>query len=226
LIIAPNGHYVYILLDQETPFYVGKGSGKRAFDHIQPANLAKDPNTFKQRKIQKMIREGRQIHYKFFKCVSDKEASLLEKQLIAGFGRRGIDDNGILTNRAEGGTGGNTMTPEQLKENGRKHSEWWNSLSETEKQEMKERAKEGKIRNGVYRKPSDWTLSLSNKKRMQQFNVKSRKQVEQLDEYGNILAKFESAHDASKATGASQGSISNVCLGRHQKAKGFRWRYC
>lgn len=225
MIIPPNGPYVYILLDQETPFYVGKGTGNRAFDHKRCVNDPKEPNVYKQRKIKKLLREGREIQYKFFECATDDHASLLEKQLIAGFGRRGIDENGILTNRAEGGTGGRTMTPQQLKENGRKHSEWWNSLSDEQKHEMKQRAKDGKVRNGVYRKPSDWTLSEANKTRMQQFNIKSRKRVEQLDDDGNVIAAYDSAREAANATGASQGSISNTCLGRQQRAKGYRWRY-
>lgn len=36
---------------------------------------------------------------------------------------------------------------------------------------------------------------------------------------------YESAREASKCTGASYKSISNVCLGKRKRTKGFHWKF-
>lgn len=47
--------------------------------------------------------------------------------------------------------------------------------------------------------------------------------VFQLDLDGNIINEFSSSYEASRETGISQSSITNVCNGKRRIAGGFRW---
>lgn len=116
--IQSGNYYVYHLLDRGVPFYVGKGKGDRLYSHEEYAKgnrdlgygLAEDYNQFKSRKIRKILCENRQIEYNIV-FVSNDEQLVFEKEMndIIYFGRRGIDANGILTNRTIGGRGGNIL---------------------------------------------------------------------------------------------------------------------
>ena len=63
-----------------------------------------------------------------------------------------------------------------------------------------------------------------------------QKSVAQMDLQGNVIAVFNSASEASRAVGISQGNISNVCRGygnkrkdgsymKHFTAGGYKWKY-
>lgn len=90
----PIGFYVYAYLRENgTPYYIGKGKGKRAYRKGCPKN---------QNKIIFVA-----IH--LLEC----EAFLLEKTLIKQYGRKDLG-TGILNNKTDGGEGvsGSIRTPE------------------------------------------------------------------------------------------------------------------
>jgi hypothetical protein len=113
-------YYVYLLCEDNTPFYVGIGKGDRAYWHEKYARgetslgygLTNDYNPRKTRKIQKILRQGKQINYQFpYSNLQElKEALEIEKHLIKYYGRKGIDKDGILYNLHPGGLGGDTFT--------------------------------------------------------------------------------------------------------------------
>ncbi len=81
----PTGFYVYLYLNEKkTPYYCGKGSGKRAFRKGSPKN----PDN--------IIIVA--IH------LTETEAFTLEKKLIEQYGRKDLG-TGILQNRTDGGDG-------------------------------------------------------------------------------------------------------------------------
>lgn len=95
-------YYIYIYKDPRNnkPFYIGKGSNSRVWEHLKETKENTD-NIFKYRKIQKIRKEKLEPIIKFYKknIIDENEAYKLETKLIKKYGRKGIDPGGILTNR-------------------------------------------------------------------------------------------------------------------------------
>src|ERR1039458_1912084 len=96
--------YTYIYKDPSKnmeSFYVGKGSGKRAYDHLKKIR----GNPHFHYKVQKMLREGVQPKIEIYNMPDEKCAFDLEKILIKFYGRKDLD-KGPLLNLTEGGDSG------------------------------------------------------------------------------------------------------------------------
>jgi hypothetical protein len=96
-------YFVYGLIDKRTdlPFYIGKGKHDRPFQHFAPQSIKRDKkrNSRKLNKILKLQSLGFEIpivYYAYF--INEQDAYDYETQLIIQYGRKGIDENGILTN--------------------------------------------------------------------------------------------------------------------------------
>ena len=88
-----NSYYVYAYLREDgTPYYIGKGSGNRAWNTHKNIN-----GNFKPKDIKRIILVDMYL--------TELGAYAIERYYIRWFGRQGIDKNGILINRLPGGEG-------------------------------------------------------------------------------------------------------------------------
>jgi uncharacterized protein len=91
-----SSYYVYALKDPRQdpalPFYVGKGTGTRSYDH-----LVKPDSSRKGRRIQEIEASGHQVLVtRLVDSLTEIQALRLEAELVSAFGT--VDSGGLLTN--------------------------------------------------------------------------------------------------------------------------------
>jgi hypothetical protein len=139
-------YYVYELIDPRVnlPFYVGKGKGNRVYFHLSEQSRAKSDNFKKFDKIKKIRKEGYEPEVKIVEYFEEEnDAYEYEEELIKKYGRKDIDEGGILTNICE------SSRPPKLK--GRTYQELygdnWEEQIQKRLKTKKERGNYGGVKN-------------------------------------------------------------------------------
>jgi len=93
-------YYVYELIDPRNnqPFYVGKGTGRRAKTHLW--EIPETRNEYKENKIASIRQAGLEpeIKYVVENIANETLAYDIETLIIKQYGRKGYDKDGMLTN--------------------------------------------------------------------------------------------------------------------------------
>ena len=90
--------YYYLRRDGVTPYYVGKGKNRRAWESHRRSNGCDLRPRDKSRIV--LVKQN----------LTEDEAWQIERELIAKWGR--LNEGGVLVNRTDGGSGGQTVTSE------------------------------------------------------------------------------------------------------------------
>ena len=109
--MVKDSFYIYLFVDISTslPFYVGKGKNNRWKQHFYES-VKPHSNLRKLRTIAKLQEQHLPVLViKIFTGLSEAVAYQLEEMLIKLWGRKDIDENGILTNLTLGKWGGYTV---------------------------------------------------------------------------------------------------------------------
>ena len=104
--IVTDSFYVYTYCYPDgTPFYVGKGKGRRKNVHLCDAKAGRRTTSYVVRVINKLLKNNQKpVITKIVENVDEEFAFFVEEEFIAKYGRRDMG-TGILTNGTSGGDG-------------------------------------------------------------------------------------------------------------------------
>jgi hypothetical protein len=96
------------------PFYIGKGRGKRCYDHLCTSYRKRKTHFYNT--LNKLLKNGIEPNIEIlYRDLDEQEAFRIEKELIASYGRLDLG-TGCLTNHTDGGQGSSSLvkSPETL----------------------------------------------------------------------------------------------------------------
>lgn len=211
--VNPNRFYTYAYLrEDKTPYYIGKGSGKRIYaSKGRPCNKPKD--------------KSRIIFLK--QNLTEEKAFKHEKYMIAVFGRKDIG-TGILNNKTDGGEGssGHIIKKETRKKisekvSGKNHplygriGELHHGYGIPRSEETKQ-----KIRNSLKGKPLSKKVCEKLHKIMEERYEHIYYEI--IKPNGNVEYVYNSLKNYSIENGLKPGQMYNVANGKANHHKGYK----
>jgi hypothetical protein len=204
--ISVNMFYVYqhLRLDNNKPFYVGKGCKDRAWRkkrNNKGWNNIVNKIGFKVEILEYFNDEIQAIKY--------------EHKLIDGYRKQGFE----LVNQTKYSSGGskwsytdevkNKQSKGQIGTKRPKTKEWCDKISKANKGRNISWAE--KIGDALRGKPKNY--------------LSKHKPITQYDFQDNILNEYQSAQEAGRHLGKSGNSIADCAAGKQKTAYGFKWKY-
>ena len=196
--------YQHLRLDNNKPFYIGKGCKDRAWrkkrNNIGWNNIANKIG-FKVEILKYFDDENQAIEY--------------EHQLINTYREQKIE----LVNQTKHSSGGtkwsytdeikNKQSKGQMGTKRPKTKEWCEKISKANKGRSILWA--NKIGDALRGKPKNY--------------LNKHKPIIQYDPQNNLINEYQSAQDAGRCLGKSGNSIADCASGRQKTAYGFKWKY-
>lgn len=224
-------YYTYLLIDSISgqPFYVGKGSGTRMYQHLKAARREGHNKRSVHCKIISILNQGGTILYEKTICVDEQQAFNEEKRLISQHGRKD-NKTGILCNLTDGGEGSTNQCRQSIERRAAQHrgmkrsNESKQLMSLTQRQLRKDgmitsnETKE-KMRNDLKRKQNHPT-EVTAKRRA----TAKKTPVIQYTSDNVLVAEWESLSAAAASLNTTPTNILVVCKGMHKTHRGFIWR--
>jgi hypothetical protein len=226
------------------PFYVGKGRGRRAYDHLRTCSRQQNDsyNTFFYRKLRKMRTKGIEPEIEIvMDNLTEVDAIMFERQMIHVVGRRNLR-RGPLCNLTDGGDGASGRVVSQATRAKIAAANTGHVATEETRQKLRERrgwkhseesrqrlsaALRGQRRTAetcqrIGASKRGFKHSEATRQRMSELHVKRR--VAGFDEQGMCVCEFKAIKDAADA-GYMRSNRSNCLAGRQKTHRGLTWRY-
>lgn len=240
-----NKFYTYCIIDPRDcqPFYVGKGTGHRMYDHWKHRNAKRMTNMrLKYRLLELDKLHIKPVYVQVLVNVTSTEALAKEIELIASYGRLDIG-TGCLCNLTEGGDGVSEVGEET------KHK-WRQSYNSTPRGlPVSQYSLEGElIATYPSAKRASEAVSSANRSYITQCCKQKRQsaggflwtytnspaptythayntRVEQRTKTGELVTVHRSVSIAAEQAGTSPQAISSACRGKSKTCAGYVWRY-
>lgn len=238
--------YTYCLIDPRDcqPFYVGKGKGRRMYDHWKHRNAKCCKNYRLKQKLKQLEQAGvRPVYSVVLENVTDAEALSKEMELVACFGRLDIG-TGILCNLTDGGEAGASgwsqdtrLRKSQLelaKNKGQPVNQYTlggEFIASFPSAKRASEAVEGANRSYItqcckkVRKSAGgflWAYSSDNKPT---YTHEYNTAIRQLTKDGAEVAVHRSVTEAANTVNRTPQAISACCRGKSATCAGFVWQY-
>lgn len=240
-----NKFYTYCLIDPRDcqPFYVGKGTGMRMYDHWKNRNTKRVTNMrLKQRLLEMEMLNIKPVYVVSIDGVTSSEALDKEIELIALYGRLDIG-TGCLCNLTDGGEGVSAVGDSSKQK-------WRQSFMSTPR---------GKPVS-QYTLSGEYVTSFPSAKRASEivrganqsyitqcckgkrvsaggfmwayetattpvYSVADHKRIKQLTLSGEEIRVFLTMTEAANSVNRTPQAISSCCRGKTKKCAGYKWEY-